>query len=430
MVYSTGVDGPVQTEFFRQLGATEFFFGLLGGIPMALLSLQFVGAAITNVLQQRKHLFIFNLIFGRLLYLPIVFTPILFPSLGQNAMLYILLGFLTLSSALMNTAAPSWYSWMADVIPRRILGTYWGQRQRYMQFTWTFSFLLVAALIYLFKMPVTMAYAILVVVAVTAGVADIALFSWVDEPPNTQSRHIPIWGMLKAPFIHSDFRSFVLYSCAWSASSMIAAAFTQLYFLKIMGLNIWQTTLVWSVVGIGSGIAAKWWGKVIRQSGQRPVLIICTIFKPIIILVFIFVTPDLALWVLPPALFIDSFWQAGIFVASECYIMKIAPKQNRSMFVASFTGLSGICGGLAAIGGGTFLSLFTNFHFSALGRVWGNFHLLFILAFVMRAGCLFLALRVREPKSTSSVQVMGDILSIWPLRYLRGPVSFNRRRKD
>ncbi len=57
MVYMTSVTSPVATEFYRKIGAKEWQFGLIHGITMWMLVLQFLGAAITNQLARRKQLF-------------------------------------------------------------------------------------------------------------------------------------------------------------------------------------------------------------------------------------------------------------------------------------------------------------------------------------------------------------------------------------
>ena len=42
MVYSVGITSPATTEYFRHIGANEFHFGLIGGVPMVMLLMQFV----------------------------------------------------------------------------------------------------------------------------------------------------------------------------------------------------------------------------------------------------------------------------------------------------------------------------------------------------------------------------------------------------
>jgi len=57
MIYVAGTTSPAFVAFVRALGATEAHFGLLGGIPLIMLSMQFLGAVLTNVPPRRKPLF-------------------------------------------------------------------------------------------------------------------------------------------------------------------------------------------------------------------------------------------------------------------------------------------------------------------------------------------------------------------------------------
>ena len=430
MVYVTGITCPATIEFFYAIGAKEIHFGLFGGIPMVMLFMQFVGAVMTNHIQKRKTPFMVLIILSRLLYIPIAFIPILFPSLGKNVMLATLIFLTAVSGALMNLASPLWYSWMADVIPHRVLNSYWGNRERWMNFTWAASFLIVTAFTYFVNLPITVVFPILIVVAVTAGISDILLFIWVDEPQNTIMRGKSILELLLAPLRHAEYKTFVLFSCARTTSIMFAAAFMQLYVLKVLGLVVWQATLIWCISGVGTAFAANHWGRIADRHGHKPVLAICMFFKPVIVAVFLIMTSSSALWILPVAFLIDGVWNAGIVVAANGYMMKIAPRQNRSMFIAAILGLSGICGGVGAIAGGSFLEVFSNFSFTALGRNWNNYHLLFLVAFFMRAGCAVLVHWVREPKSSKPVHVLSDLLGVWPMRFLRFPVGLYRKNMD
>jgi MFS family permease len=149
--------------------------------------------------------------------------------------------------------------------------------------------------------------------------------------------------------------------------------------------------------------------------------------KSIVVLAFLLVTPGTALWVLPIVFFVDSFWNAGIMVASNGYMLKIAPRDNRSMFIASITGLAGICGGLGAIVGGGFLNLAADFQWHGLGRTWTNYHLLFAVSILLRWGCIALAYRVHEPKATSPEALLYQLRGTWPMRFLLFPVGMYRR---
>ncbi|MBN1558042.1 MAG: MFS transporter [Lentisphaerae bacterium] len=427
MAYVAGTTSPAFIEFMRQIGATDLHFGLIGGIPMVMLALQFLGAVITNVIRRRKPLFMVLVILGRFLYIPLAVAPAVFPGLrGTAGVAYVIL-LLAVSAALMNITGPLWLSWMADLIPRRMLNRYWGGRQRWMYVTWVASFLAVAAFVSFVRVSITVTFAILATAAAVAGIVDIVLFAWVREPPNTIMRGKPVIETMLAPLRSAQFRPFVVYSCAWSASVMFAAAFMQVYALKGLGLSVWQTTLIWCAAGVGMAFAAPFWGRHADRHGHRPILAVCLALKSLIILTFFLATPGTAMWVLPVMLLFDSIWTSGMLVASNGYLLKIAPQQNRSMFIAAITGLAGICGGLGAMAGGGLLKIAADFQWHAAGRLWTNYHLLFLVALALRLGCIALVRRVREPEAAAPEKVLYVLRGTWPMRFLLFPVGLYRR---
>jgi MFS family permease len=428
MVYTTGVSSPGTTAFYRKLGATDFHFGLLGGVPLMLLILQYVGAALNNRLRRRKPIFMFSLIVSRLVLVPISLLPLAWPGLSPYAAMVWVLGLTALSGALVNMGSPLWFSWMADLIPSEVLNRYWGNRQRWMHAVWTVSFLAVAAYWWLLAdTRIEVAFPILVAITTIAGVVDILLFRRVDEPPNVVTPDRSFLDALMEPLRHRDYRRFVVFGVVFAAGTMFAAAFMQLYVLDVLKTPVWQATLIWSVIGLGVALSAPIWGRLADRHGQKPVLFICVACKPLVALVFLFLTPANVVWVLTPVFFVDSMWNAGVALAQNGVMMKLAPRENRSMFIAAVVGLNGIAGGLAAIAAGAYLRLYEDFSAHAFGRTWNNYHLLFVTSFFMRIGCIPLVHWVREPKSARPMHVLEDMFGVWPLRVLRFPVGFYRR---
>jgi len=428
MVYITGIGSPATTEFYRAMGARDIHFGLLSGIPMATVFFQFLGAVAANRVRRRKPLFMAVFIIGRLIYLPVAFLPLIFPGMSMRVYFPLLFTIVALSHGLGNFGSPLWFTWMADLIPRKILNTYWGVRQRSMYLFWTCSFLAITLFTYWIHWPIINAFALILSVAVLAGILDILLFAWVREPENLCARDLPIREVLLAPLAHTEYRTFVTYSCAYSAIIMFAAGFMQPFTLKILGMPVWLATLVWCVSGIGNALSARFWGRLADTHGHRPVLILCVLFKPWVALALFLVSPRWAPMILPGIFLVDGVWNAGLMVANNGYMMKIAPKQNRSMFMASILGLSGICGGMAAVAGGIFLRCFSDFSVDVMGRTWGNYHLLLLVDFFLRWLGIPLVRRIKEPRSTRGRQVLLEIFGHFPLRFLLFPVGLYRRR--
>ncbi len=427
MVYVTIVTSPFVVAFFRALGASELMFGLIGGIPMAMLFMQFAGAVLANRLTRRKIVFMTCVICARLFYIPIAFTPMIFASLGRGVLLGIMIFLLAAGSALANTAEPLWFSWMADLIPRRVLNSYWGRRQRWMHITWTGSFVGIAAIAYLVNLSALVIFPALVVLAVIAGICDILLFRRIEEPQNMVSGGGPIAGTIVAPLLHNEYRSFLLSNCTWYFFSMFASAFMTLYVLKILGMSLWEAMLMWCFMGIGTALFSTWWGRIADRHGHKPVLLLCYLFKPLIIMAFLFVNSGNAFYILSAACLADGALNAGLMVASNGYMLKTAPRRNRSMFIAAALGFAGIFGGLGAVAGGKFLDVYSNFSLVFAGRDWNNYQLMFFVNIFMRLLCILPALYIIEPKSSPPAKLLNSMLGAWPLRFLMFPVGLYRR---
>ncbi len=418
---------PMFTEFLRTLGATPFDFGLIAGIPMTLFCLQFVAAFWNNRIHNRKRPFIALLVCARALYLLIAFAPVLFPGLTPRGQVNLVIGLIAVSAILANLAVPLWFAWMADLIPRRVLGRYWGNRQRWMFACWTFSYVLMAVFTYAAPWPIEITFPVLACISVAAGVVDILLFIRVPEPGNQMVRDVSAWQTLKEPFAHAEFRTFVHWNIIKSFAVMFAASFMLLYVLDVLGMPVWQATVAWCLLGVGTASASRAWGRMADRHGTRPVLLLVSACKPLVTIVFLLITPATAFAVLTVWFFFDGIINAGLSVGTDGYMLRMAPRRNRSMFVASITGVAGIAGGLGAITAGRLLSALGDWQWLWLGREWNRYHVVFAVSLVMRALCFPMTLRIREARSSSPLQVLEDVAGIPPLQFLRFPVGLYRR---
>ncbi|MDI6774526.1 MAG: MFS transporter [Verrucomicrobiota bacterium] len=426
MPYVTVTTGAVFTDFMRALGAREVHFGLLSGIPMSMLSLQFLGAFLANSMRSRKVLFMILAITGRLLYLPVAFLPVLLPDVSRDTLIPLLIVTVAVSAGISNMIGPPWFSWMADLIPSEILSRFWGQRQKYMHLVSSICQFAVMVAAVVTKSSALVFFPVLISIAVPAAVVDVLLFIRVHEPPNTIVRGRPVLQTILAPLRRPDYRSFVLFCCAWSAAGMFSATFTQIYALKVLGLSIGQTVFIWCFLGFGVALSSGFWGRLVDEHGHRPIFVFAMFVKPLIIGVFLLLTPGAALWALCPAFLIDSIWNAAMMVAIDGYMLKFAPTEDRPMYVAALTGLAGICGGLGAMAGGYFLEATAGFSVAFLGRTWNHYQLLFLVGIFLRMACFALARRVREPTSSTPAKLVRALHRVWPMRLILFPIGFYR----
>lgn len=430
MVYVSCVNSPFTTNFFRDLGTTDFQFGLLTGLPLVALALQFVGAylQISGVVEKRKPFFMVMLIGCRLLFLPIALLPLLMPCAPGAVWVLPFILFITISGGMNHLATPMWLSWMSDLVPRRVLNRYWAERQRFMQLVWTAAYLAVAVFaLYGEKLPIRQAFAMLVGVGLIAGIVDIILFLWVKESPPTRVETVGLLPMLTEPLRDTNYRRIIISSTVFSFATMFGAAFMQIYVLKELHVPVWKANLMWCLIGIGGALISRTWGRLADRHGQRPLLLSVIVAKPWVALAFMLATPENAFWMLSIVLFFDSMANTGYVIAMNGFMLKATPQETRAMFVAATHAINGIAGGLGAILGGVYLRWVGDVRFEFAGREWGHYHLLFLVSFSIRLACVRLAVRIREPASTPTDQVWGELMDQWPPRYLMYPYILYRR---
>jgi MFS family permease len=430
MVYVSCVNSPFTTDFFRDLGTSDFQFGLLTGLPLVALGLQFAGAylQISGLVDRRKPFFMAMLIGCRLLFLPIALLPLLMPGVPGATWVLPFILFITISGGMNHLATPMWLSWMGDLVPRRILNRYWAERQRYMQLVWTAAYLGVAVFaLYGAGVPVRQAFALLVGVGLVAGVVDIILFIWVREDPPAR---VPMAGLLPTltePLRDPNYRRIIAFSTVFSFATMFGAAFMQIFVLKELHVPVWKANLMWCLIGIGGAAVSRTWGRVADRHGQRPLMLMMIIAKPWVALAFMLATPENAFWMLGIVLFFDSMANCGYLIAMNGFMLKATPTETRPMFVAATHAINGVAGGLGAILGGAYLGWVGDVTFHFAGRSWNNYHLLFFVSFSMRLFCIYMASKIREPESTPTGQVWGELVDQWPPRYLMYPFILYRR---
>jgi hypothetical protein len=140
--------------------------------------------------------------------------------------------------------------------------------------------------------------------------------------------------------------------------------------------------------------------------------------------------PELALFVLTPIFMIDALLNAGIAIASNGFLLKNSPQENRTMFIAAGTALAGMVGGITAVMAGALLRGMSGWSITWAGGTIVGFHVLFASSLTLRLISIGLAVRVHEPSASSTRHVVLQLVGATPFRILYFPVGLYRSRKE
>lgn len=428
MAYTQLTTSPANIALARSLGATGLHVGILESLPTAMLFMQFVAAVFANTLRYRRRLWIGVSIAQRLMLLPPALGIVLVPGLADRTWLWLLIGAAALNHGLLHFGTPLWMSWMGDYLPRQGLSQYWGLRHFWMQWAAALSLLAGAGLMLGSGWPIRWAFAVLIAVAAAAGLADVLAYLYVEEPPVTPLPQASLREVLLDPFRDPPFRTFIAYSCFWNFACMVGAPFITMYLLQYVGMSVGVVLLVWALSWVGGAVFSGAMGRLAEQFGHRPLLVLCTLFKPLLMFVLLVLPrqPTLAFWLVTPAFMLDALLNAGITIASNGFLLKNSPRQNRSMFIAAGTAVAGIVGGVTAVAAGAALAGLATWSITWGAIPINAFHLMFAVSLLLRVISIEWVRRVREPAATEVREVLVQLVGATPLRSLRFPVGRHR----
>lgn len=433
MAYTQLTMSPATIEFARDLGAGGLHIGILGALPTGMLFMQFIAAVVANHLRYRRGLWTAVCLVQRVIFIPLALMPFLFPNTSDWIWVWTLIVLTAVNHGMMHFSTPLWLSWMGDYLPHDGLSRYWGVRQLWMQWTAAGSLLFAAVFLLECGWPVRPAFGVLIGIGAVFGVADILIFLKVHEPPVTPAPEPDLAAVLKAPFQHAGFRSFIAYSCFWNFAAMVGAPFISLYLLAHIGMDLFQVMLLWAFSWVGGACLSQRLGHMCDVYGNRPVLILATIFKCELMIALLLVParPNLTFAILLPIFMFDALLNTAIAIASNGFLLKNSPAGNRSMYIAAGTALAGMVGGITSIVAGGVLEALDGWRFDAWGLRMDNFHLLFAVSVLLRLACVPLVRRVKEPAGRGATRVMMELVGATPLRFMRFPVGlYNSQRED
>ena len=421
MGYTQLTTSPATVQFARSMGGSGLHIGILGAIPLALVFCQLFAALAVNRVERRKPLWFWISIVQRVVFVPAALGPWLLPQIPDQFWIWNLIALTFVNHAMLHFAAPLWLSWMGDYLPHQGLNTFWGTRHSSMQ--WMAAMALLANALFFFKsgIDVRAAFSAIIVLGAVMGVSDVLLYLKVEEPPVRRSVDLRLWDILAGPFRQADFRSFIFFSCFWNIAAMVGAPFISMYLLEHVGMDLFHVLILWTISWVGGALLSNQLGLWTERFGHRPMLVLCTAFKSINMIALLACPPNasIAFWVLAPVFMADAFLNAGILIATNGFLIKNSPRENRTMFIAAGTAFAGLAGGITSIVAGALLALTDHWSLEVFGTRYVNFHVMFAISIVLRLAAAKVAQSVRERNSSGARTVIRELVMVTRVR-LRG----------
>ncbi len=353
--FSVGTTQPIFNVFLtNHLGASSTQLGLLVGLIQLSAVFHLLAIFIYGNLKERKKYYITMHFIHRSFALILAGITFYVGRSGNSSIaVKIIILMVAISWSFANASSSGWWSWIADLIPDKVRGSFFGKRSSIMQIVNIIWFMTVSiTLDTLTNINIFYIYSIVFLIAAVAGIADVILFMFVPEPVQENKTKINLKDFLE-PLRN---RNFVLNSFSLGLGVFainVFAPFAAPYITSadtIGAPNTWLgimfviSQMIWILV-------VPFWGVVMDRFGRKPVVMMgCLIslsYLGYLILNgenYVFVLPVIALI---GGLFTPAFWE-GI----NQLMLTLTPVKNRTAFVSwNFTIIGIVSSGGAYLGG-------------------------------------------------------------------------------
>jgi len=357
--------GAFLIAFAVKLGASNFVIGLLAAIGPLSQLLQLPSIFLVEKIRNRRVITVIAAGLSRLCWLIIALSPFIFPAKIAIAVLLILL---VAISAFGAVAGCSWNSWMRDLIPQEILGSFFSKRMRIA--TGVGIVLSMAAAGFLdywkkfFGKQEIAGYSILFLAGFAAGMLGVYYLTKTSEKrmPTGEAK-VRLFKLLAQPFRDENFRKLIAFMCSWNFAVNLAGPFFMVYMLKRLELSMSFIIGLSIVSQVFNFLFLKIWGRFTDRFSNKSVLAISGPLFIFSILAWTFTTmPEKYFFTIPLLILIHivmGLSSAGISLASGNISLKLAPQGQATAFLATNTIVNSVAAGIAPILGGKFADFFS-----------------------------------------------------------------------
>lgn len=427
------------------LDASNFEIGFLAALPTFTNIFQLISIWLVRRFNNRRAIAVICSIIART---PLLIVGALLILFSASTTVEVLIFFLFFYYLFGSIAGPSWNSWMKDLVPEKILGTYFSRRSRLNQILNVVLSIIVALLLDYVKKHEPQyqlyAYAGMFLAGGIIGITGAFILSKTPEPRGILLKD-NIFNLLKHPLKDRNFRSLLLFNSAWAFAVNIATPFFTVFLLKSLGLSLSYVILLGIISQLGSILTIRLWGTFADKYSNKTIITICSplyigcfiawcfvgiynnLYLNILLLVLIYIFMGVS--------------TAGINLSLTNIGLKLAPKAESIVYLSAKNIITALFSSVAPLVGGLLADYFTNRqlnikiswagpNFTKVFRLVDlhEWNFLFLIAALLSLIALELLIQVKETGEVDKDQVRrilrksmrGSLKEYFFLDYLKG----------
>ena len=416
-VFGTLTGGVFLTGFALHLGMNEFMIGLLASFPFLATIFQLPASYWIERLGKRKRIAVLAAGTARLSWVPIVlFALWLRPASAGTC--WIVLCMMFVLYAFVAVSYVAWLSWMSDLVPENIRGTFFGTRNMFNGIAGLLALLVFGNVLDFFKgtgqSGTSIGLSITFLAAALLGMMSLHFLGKIPESPlKTNTNNRKFFHNLAEPFRTPNFRKFAVFSFFWSFSVYFASPFITLYMLRELGLSYSFAASLGVMSALADLVGMRLWGRISDKVKNKPVVVLMGWMAAFLPLAWATARPGIVLIPIVLNLLGGGLW-SGITLCTGNMLLRISPKENRTFYLSVYNIMGGIGATLGPILAGLTLTLIKDVELNVFSFKAVPLHLIFLASTAFRILSLLLLRRVSEPEEAT----VGRLIRV--LRSVRG----------
>jgi MFS family permease len=377
-IYGASTGGMFLIGYALRLGATDVQIGLMSTVPMLCIGVQLATALLIERGVSRRRLTFLAALLNVAGWGLIILIPYAAAELAPTAKVGLLIAILTVVTLFAYVSGNARGSWVGDLIPARIRGSFFGRTAMFGGIIASVFAIFEGAFLDVVKRHGLTAFSALFGFGMIFGVASALLFLPQHDPPTERHHGGPnLFRLIRATFANRQLRAVTLFAILWGLQG-VAGPFYATYMLRDLGMPFVGVGFVNATFMLSFLLSGPFWGRAVDRYGCRPVLTACSAVLGAVQFSWAGVASPRAVYTIIPAVNLFAGASAGgVSVALSTLLYKATPAAGRAMQFAVYSVVVVLAAApLPAVGGhlpgwltGIGLSADLRFTFFAAGLV-------------------------------------------------------------
>lgn len=300
-----------------------------------------------------------------------------------------------------------WNGCMHDLVPARLRGRYFSQRNRISQGA-TLAFVLSTGCVLAWGDYSARAFQAIIGVACVCRVASLYYFSQIHgrQPTDQEaSVRIPLLVQLSVVRRSHSLLLFIAFGAVWSFAANCFGPFYQIFLFEQLNLSGFRVSILSTLSALGGILSLPVWGGLIDRYGNKACMAVALGLWMLQSFLWCIITPANCT-ILYGMFFWGGFLGAGFVLGQFTMLLKLIPPEARSLAIGLNLAVPSTVAALSPVVGGQVLGWMLNQGYAPLDV----YHAAFLVMPVAAILSCILLLRIKEPVSSTLSTVVGAML--------------------